>query len=102
MIALVVSFSTPAFADYFACELTNGFNKVEVEAEYRVLEASVVQRPFACEGKVEGGLVVTKITSTETGEFAVASDRGSATVELTALDIHGDGQDTGVCACGLR
>lgn len=103
-LVLVTGFSAVAHADYFYCELTNGFNKVEMEAEYRVLSAAVTQRPFSCLGQVIPGSrkIVATIVSTETDENASAVDVASATVRLTALDIHGDGQDTGYCTCGMR
>jgi hypothetical protein len=102
--ALIFLSSTPAFADYFGCELKVGyFNKAEVEAEYRVLNAEVTLRPFKCEGHVDkNGFVVTTISSTEIEHSKSASDRGRSTVELTSLDIWGDGQDTGVCSCGMQ
>lgn len=103
-LALVMTAST-AMADYFYCELKNGFVKAEAEADYGVRQASVTMRPFSCEGRVVPGtrLVEVKITSTETGEYRVAQEPyGLVSVKMYGLDIHGDGQDLGECTCGVR
>lgn len=103
LIAMVLSLSTPAFADYFACELVNGFIKTEAEAEYRVREVSITERPFACHGRLlSDARVSVTISSTEVSYSVTEIGRGTVSAELTSLDVHGDGQDTGTCTCGLR
>ena len=100
LIAVVLLTSQFAMADYLGCTLTNGFIVTEKADEGRTREVNIERRPFKCVGKLDGGRNVTVIlSSTENDAFETASGAGGASVELTSLDIHGDGLDTGVCSC---
>jgi hypothetical protein len=103
IVALTMVVSQTAFADDFYCTLTNGFNVATDIAPYRTNKALVIERPFKCEGRINAeGLTVVRISSTEAEDSKTSSARGTARVEMVGLDIHGDGQDTGVCECGLQ
>ncbi len=103
LIAVALLFTQTAAADYFFCTVKVGyFDQKTEEAEYRVLRASAELRPFKCEGQIKGWDTVVKITSTETGDFKVKTGRGTVSVDMYGLDVHGDGLDYGVCECGMQ
>lgn len=81
-------------ADYFFCRLDYGPSLSRtVEADYRVLEASVSAGSFECEGRITGRQTSVILTSTETGETATHSEEHSvATIEL----------NEGTCTCGMH
>ena len=100
----LMTVSTSVFADYFNCHLQYGpFNRASVEAEYRVVRASVEAGTFICTGEIVNRDIIVTITSNQTGESNSVTTLGSsASVELTALNQHGDGLDHGICKCGME
>jgi len=103
-LTLLSVFAMPALADDFACELKVGYyNRAKETAPYRGREVKVRVGTMDCVGTIDNNIIVTTtITSTETGESASGASRGSSKAELVALNQWGDGQDHGVCKCGLE
>jgi hypothetical protein len=103
-LVLLSTIALPAMADDFACELKVGyFNRAKETAPYRGRFVKVRVGTMDCTGSIDNNIVVTTtLTSVETGESSVAADRGSSEAKLTALNQWGDGQDHGVCKCGLE
>ena len=99
---VVLSVSATAQADYFACQISQGGSVLaSVEAEYRVLNASVEAEGFVCEGRINGNNTDVKL-SVKGSDYSVEnSEYGStATVYMSTVPRHNE-LDM-VCHCGMQ
>lgn len=104
LLSLLLLSSVSAKADYFFCRITVDNQSAEVEADYRVFEATVSHEGFTCSGKlVEGGLVKVAITAIGYRGWAIVKE-GQLGCKLETSTRN---PDTNVgteltCECGLQ
>lgn len=105
LISLILVFSTPALADYFFCEIQTSYGYITAknEAEYRVLQTSVEDTEFRCEGYIKNSTTYVKATSLNSGNIMLAEQNHSvAEVTITGLSNQGDFLKTVICRCGMN
>ena len=102
VILLAISVSATAQADYFACQISQGGSVLaSVEAEYRVLNASVESDGFVCEGRINGRNTDVKL-SVKGSDYSVENSElgGSAEVSMSTVPRHNE-LDI-YCSCGMQ
>ncbi len=105
ILATFFSFSA-AYADYFSCVIKsqNGLVRAAEEAEYRVLQVSVSDGEFICEGRINSkAMTEVRMRSLITGDSRGSSSLGSShQVDLTTYNIVENNLQTVICKCGMN
>lgn len=99
---IVLSMSAAARADYFACQISQGgYVFATVEAEYKVLNASVEADGFVCEGRINGRNTEVRLSVKGSTDFVESSEYGStASVYMSTLPRHNEFDIA--CRCGMQ